>query len=274
MAGYIPGAAEVSAHPEAARAVIAHWEALSRNDDWEIRQAAWVARWNFLRAGALTAEGQSRFGADYVEAIGAENDRDVLLALARITPPGTFPLATWAGRLSDQDDRCCLAAHLAIHGRLVEVMEGASGEWEGRPAGRPYEQRVASSDQPLATRHSPLANSATHHSPLAITRRQMRQVLRRAGQEGTDAGTVAPFVNFPPEVWPDFRRLRKIETALAAGHLPPSPDAAGENRATPRAVPARLPETQPRMDPTSHTSRAAAAKSTTRPPPPEKVRHE
>jgi len=30
--------------------------------------------------------------------------------------------------LSDKDDRCRLAARLAIHGWLVEVMEGASGE--------------------------------------------------------------------------------------------------------------------------------------------------
>ena len=91
MAGYIPGAVEVSAHPEAARAVVARWEALSRNDNWGIRQAAWVGRWNFLRAGVLTAEEQSRFGADDVKAIGSEDDRDVLLTLAQITPPGMFP---------------------------------------------------------------------------------------------------------------------------------------------------------------------------------------
>jgi hypothetical protein len=95
MAGYIPGAAEVSAHPKAARTVVARWEALSRNDDWRIRQAAWVARWNFLQAGAVTAEEQSRFGADYVEAIGSENNWAVLLALAQITPPGTFPRIKW-----------------------------------------------------------------------------------------------------------------------------------------------------------------------------------
>jgi len=37
MAGYVPEAAEVSAYPEAARAVVARWEALSRNDDSQIR---------------------------------------------------------------------------------------------------------------------------------------------------------------------------------------------------------------------------------------------
>jgi len=231
MAGYVPEAAEVSAHPEAARAVVARWEALSRNDDWRIRQAAWVARWNFLRAGVLTAEEQTRFGADYMEAIGAENDRDVLLTLARITPPGTFPLATWAGRLSDQNDWCRLAAHLAIHGCLVDMAGGGQ-------------------------------------------RRQMRQVLRRAGQEGTDAGTVAPFINLPPDVLPDFRQLREIETALAAGHLPPSPDAGMENRVTPRAVPARLPEAPPRINPPGNTERAAGAEPPVRHSFPEVIRHE
>jgi len=269
MMRYVPEAAEVSAHPEAARAVIAHWEALSRNDDWLIRQAAWVARWNFLRAGALTAEGQSRFGADYVEAIGAENNGDVLLALAQITPPGTFPLATWAGRLSDQNDRRRLAAHLAIHGRLVEVMEGASGEW------RMASGSEASGEQRVASRELPLA---THHSPLAITRRQVRQVLRRAGQEGAGNRPVAPFVNLPPEVLPDFRRLHEIETALAAGQMPPPPDAAAENRATPRAVPALLPETQPRTGPPGitgqTTGRTAGSEPPARPPFPEAGRHE
>jgi len=144
MAGYIPGVVEVSAHPEAVRAVVARWEALSRNGNWRIRLAAWVARWNLRRAGVLTAEEQARFDADYVEAVKFEPEVTALLTLVQITPPGTFPLVTWAGRLSDQNDRCRLAAHLAIHGWLVEVMEGASGEWEGRPAGRPYEWRVAS----------------------------------------------------------------------------------------------------------------------------------
>jgi hypothetical protein len=157
---------------------------------------------------------------------------------------------------------------MAIHGWLVEVMEGASGEW--RIAGgseASSEQRVASRELPLATRHS----------PLAITRRQMRQVLRRAGQDIGD-GTVAPFVNLPPEVCPDFRRLHEIETALAAGHLPPSPDAAAENRVTPRAGPARLPEAHPRMNPPGitgqTTGRTAGSAPQARHPFPEVIRHE
>jgi hypothetical protein len=113
---------------------------------------------------------------------------------------------------------------------------------------------------------------------LAITRRQMRQVLRRAGQEDTNAGTVVPFVNLPPEALPDFRRLHEIETALAAGHLPPSPDAAAENRSAPRAVAARLPEAHPRTGPPGitgqTTGRTASSESTTRHPFPEPVRHE
>jgi len=271
MAGYIPGAVDVSAHPEAARAVIARWEALGRNDDSQIRQAAWVGRWNFLRAGILTAEEQGRFGSDYVEAIGSEKSRDVLLALARITPPGTFPLATWAGRLSDQDDRCRLPAHLAIHGWLVEVMEGASGEW-----------RVASGRSPLTTRYSRPAARQYGQFPelplrLATGRRQVRQALRRAGQDIGD-GTVAPFVNLPPEVWPDFRRLHEIETALAAGHLPPSPDTGAGNRPIPRTVPARLPESHPQTGPPGITDRTAGRTAGSEPPArhpfPEVIRHE
>jgi len=236
MAGYIPGAVEVSAHPEAARAVVARWEILSRSSYWETRSAAWMARWNLRRAGVLTAEEQGRFGSDYVEAIGAENDRDILLALVQIQPPGTFPLAIWTRRLSDQDDQCRLAARLAIHGWLVEVMEGASGEW-----------RVASGSSLPATRCSLLV---TH-------RRQVRQVLRRAGQEGTDAGTVAPFVNLPPEVWPDFRRLREIETALAAGQMPPPPDAGKGKRKRMGHLTtlARLPESHPRTGPPGITAK-------------------
>jgi len=256
MAGYVPDLAEVRAHPEAMRAIIARWEALSRNYDWEIRQAAWVARWNFLRAGVLTAEEQGRFAADYVDAISSEEERAVLLALVQIQPPGTFPLATWAGRLSDQDDWSCLAAHLAIHDWLAGVMEGTSSE-----------QRVASSELPLATRHS----------PLAIIRRQIRQAMRWAGQEGTDAGMVVPFVNLPPEVWPDFRRLHEIETALAAGQMPP-PDAGMENRPAPRTVLARLPEAHPRTDPPGITDRTtgriAGSDPQTRHPFPEVIRHE
>jgi len=102
----------------------------------------------------------------------------------------------------------------------------------------------------------------------------MRQDLRRAGQEGTDAGTVAPFVNLPSEVLPDFRRLREIETALAAGHLPPSPDAGMENRPAPRTVPARLPEAHPRTGPPGNTDRAAGAEPPVRHPFPETIRHE
>jgi len=228
MAGYIPGAVEVSAHPEAARAVVARWEALSRNDDWRIRQPAWVGRWNLRRAGVLTAEEQARFGADDVEAIGAENDRDVLLALAQITPPGTFPLAIWTRRLSDQDDRCRLAVRLAIHDWLVDMAGGGQ-------------------------------------------RRQVRQVLRRSGQE--DAGTVAPFVNLPLKVLPDFRRLHEIETALAAGQMPP-PDAGMESQPAPRAVLTRLPEAPPQMNPPGNTDRAAGAEPPVRHPFPETIRHE
>jgi len=231
MMRYVPETAEVSAHPETARAIIARWEALSRNDDWRIRQIAWVARWNFLRAGVLTAEEQTRFGADYKEAIGAEKSRAVLLALAQITPPGTFPLAIWTRWLSDRNNECRLAAGLAIHGWLVDTAGGGQ-------------------------------------------RRQVRQALRRAGQEGTDAGTVAPFVNLPPEVLPDFRRLREIESALAAGQMPPPPDAAAGNRSAPRAVPARLPEAHPRTDPPGITGRTAGSEPPARHPFPEVIRHE
>jgi len=260
MAGYVPGLAEVRAHPEAMRAVVARWEALSRSNSWQIRQAAWVARWNLMRAGVLTAEEQARFGADYVEAVKFElevfePEVTALLTLAQITPPGTFPLATWAGRLSDQGDRRRLAAQLAIHDWLVDIASGSEAS---------SEQRVASSDLPLAARHSLLA---TH-------RRQVRQALRRAGQEGADNRPVAPFVNLPPEVWPDFRRLREIESALAAGQMPPPPDATAENRSAPRAVPARLPEAHPRMGPPGNTDRAAGAEPPVRHPFPETIRHE
>ena len=161
MMRYVPEAAEVSAYPEAARAVVARWEALSRNGNWLFRREAWGARWNLMRAGVLTVEEQARFGADYVEAIGAENDRDVLLALAQITPPGTFPLATWTRRLSDRNNECRLAAGLAIHGWLVDM---ASSEWRAASDKEASsEQRVASSELPLATRpfhhlHQPVVN--------------------------------------------------------------------------------------------------------------------
>jgi len=163
MAGYIPGAVEVSAHPEAMRAIIARWEALSRDGGWEFRLAAWVGRWNLMRAGVLTAEEQARFAADDVDAISSEKERAVLLALVQIQPPGTFPLATWAGRLSDQDDRCRLAARLAIHGWLVEVMEGASGE--GRvevhyPLLATHYSLLTTHYLLLTTRHHPPAGAA------------------------------------------------------------------------------------------------------------------
>jgi len=234
MAGYVPDLAEVRAHPKAVRAIIARWEALSRNDNCRTRQAAWAARWNFLRAGVLTAEEQGRFGADYVNAVKFEPAVTALLTLAQITPPGMFPLATWAGRLSDQNDRRRLAAHLAIHGWLVDMAGGGQ-------------------------------------------RRQVRQVLRQAGQEGMDAGTVAPFVNLPPEVWTDFRRLHEIETALAAGQMP-LPDTGMENRPAPRTVLARPPEAHPRTGPPGitgrTTGRTAGSESTTRHPFPEVIRHE
>ena len=245
MAGYIPGAAEVSAHPEAARAVVARWEALSRNDNWEIRQAAWVGRWNLLRAGVLTAEEQTRFTADYIDAVRLEKNGGVLLTLAQIRPPGTFPLVDWSCRLFDRDVVCRQTAGLSIYRWMVDVTEG-----EAVPGTTP----------------------TTRHSLLATHCRQMRQVLRRAGQEGTDAGTVAPFLNLPHDVLPDFRRLHEIETALAAGQTPP-PDAAAENRATPRAVPARLPEAHPRTDRTGITGGITGSESTTRHPFPEAGRH-
>ena len=109
---------------------------------------------------------------------------------------------------------------------------------------------------------------------LAITRRQVRQALRRAGQEGADNRPVVPFVNRPPEVWPDFRRLREIETALAAGQMPPPPDAGAENRSASRAVLTRLPEAPPRINPPGNTDRAAGAEPPVRHPFPETIRHE
>jgi len=217
MAGYIPSTVEVSAHPEATRAVVAHWEALSRHDGWRISAAAWVARWNLLRAGVLTAEEQTRFDADYVKTSRSENFEEVLLALARITPPGTFPLDIWTHRLSDQGSGPCVAAQMAIQDWLVEV----AGDGQ---------------------------------------RRRMRQVLRRAGQEVT--GTVVPFVNLPHNVLPDFRRLDEIETALAAGQMPPPPDSGMESQPAPHAVPARLPEAHPRTGPPGITGRTGGSEST------------
>jgi len=108
----------------------------------------------------------------------------------------------------------------------------------------------------------------------------MRQVLRRAGQEGTDTGTVAPFVNLPPEVLPDFRRLREIETALAAGQIPPPPDAGKgkRKRMGHLATLARLPESHPRTDPPGITDRTTGRTAGSEPPArhpfPEVIRHE
>jgi hypothetical protein len=237
MAGYVPKAAEVRAHPKELRAVVACWEALSRStNSWEIdyRQAAWVARWNLLRGGVLTAKKQARFTADDVDAIRSEKGPEVLLVLAQIRPPGPFPLWDWICRLADKDAGRRLAARLAIHGWLVEVAGGGQ-------------------------------------------RRQVRQALRRAGQEGTDAGTVAPFVNLPPEVLPDFRRLHEIETALAAGQMP-LPDTGMENQPMSRAVLARLPEAHPRTDPPGITDRTTGRTAGSEPPArhpfPEVIRHE
>ena len=116
---------------------------------------------------------------------------------------------------------------------------------------------------------------ATRYSLLATRRRQVRQVLRRAGQEVT--GTVAPFVNLPPEVLPNFRRLHEIETALAAGQMP-LPDTGMENRPAPRTVLARLPEAHPRTGPPGitdrTTGRTAGSEPPTRHPFPEAVRYE
>jgi len=266
MAGYVPVLAEVRDHPEAARTVVARWEALSREAFLgEDRQAAWVARWNFLRAGVLTAEEQARFQGDYAAAVGSEDKSQVLLALAQMSSPGPFPLAGWLQRLKDWDAWCRLAAGLATQRYLLDMMDEVSSE-----------QRVVSSDLPLATRQ--YGQFPELPLPLAITGRQVRQALRRAGQEVT--GTVAPFVNIPREVLPDFRRLREIETALAAGHLPPPPDAGTGNRPVshPRPVPARLPESHPRTGPPGITgqtaSRTAGSELPARHPFPEVIRHE
>jgi len=108
----------------------------------------------------------------------------------------------------------------------------------------------------------------------------MRQALRRAGQEGADNRPVAPFVNLPPEVLPDFRRLREIETALAAGQVPPPPDAGKgkRKRMGHLATLARLPESHPRTgltDSTGQTTgRTAGSKPPARHPFPETGRHE
>jgi len=78
-------------------------------------------------------------------------------------------------------------------------------------------------------------------------------------------------------VLPDFRRLREIETALAAGQMPP-PDAGAGNRAIPRTVPARLPEAHPRTGPPGITDRTAGRTAGSAPQTrhafPEVIRHE
>jgi hypothetical protein len=60
--------------------------------------------------------------------------------------------------------------------------------------------------------------------------------------------------------------------------MPPPPDAGAENRATPRAVPARLPEAHPRTGPPGitgqTTSRTAGSEPPARHPFPEAGRHE
>jgi len=85
-------------------------------------------------------------------------------------------------------------------------------------------------------------------------------------------------MNLPHDVLPDFRRLHEIETALAAGHLPPSPDAGAGNRPIPRTVPARLPEAHPRTGPPGitgqTTGRTAGSEPPARHPFPEAGRHE
>ena len=164
MAGYIPGAAEVSAYPEAARAVVAWWQTLSQGDAWMNRLAAWVARWNLWRARIMTDREQAQFYRDYTAAVGTESNGMVLAALAQTGPPGSFPLTAWVRRLSDGDDACRLAAGLSMHRWLGEVMEGANGEWRVASGSEASgEQRVASGSSLLATRYSLL--TTRHSSP-------------------------------------------------------------------------------------------------------------
>jgi hypothetical protein len=270
VAGYVPQAAEVSAHPEAARAVVARWEALSRSSYWQIHSAAWVARWNLLRGGVLTADEQARFAADYVDAVRSEQHLRVLLALTRMSPRGPFPLREWSCRLAGRNDRRRLAAGLAIHRWLVGEIEDSREKIENRGIeNRGIKNREQENGNAISYSLSSISCS------LSSIRRQVRQALRRAGQEVT--GTVAPFVNLPHDVLPDFRRLHEIETALAAGQMPP-PDAGMENQLAPRTVPARLPETQPRMNPPGITDRTTGRTTGSEPPArhpfPEVIRHE
>jgi len=147
------------------RAIIARWEALSQSDNWLIRQAAWVARWNFLRAGALTAEEQGRFSSDYVDAIRSEKGRAVLLVLAQMNPSGLFPLGKWVRHLLGGNYGCRLAAGVAIHRWLVEVESSgqrvasgseASGEWRVEV----HYSLLTTHYLLLTTRHHPPADAA------------------------------------------------------------------------------------------------------------------
>jgi hypothetical protein len=136
MAGYVPGAAEVSAHPEAARGSRCPVANPQSGHTWRARLAAWVARWNLWRARVMTDREQAQFHMDYAAAVGAESNGMVLVALAQTGPPGSFPLTAWGRHLSDGDDACRLAAHLAIHGWLVNM---ASSEWRvARSECRPH----------------------------------------------------------------------------------------------------------------------------------------
>jgi hypothetical protein len=292
MSWWVPSPTEVAAHPQTMTSIADWWRDITRDEPAsERRQAGWVARWNLMRAGvgsggaASSAALAETVRADYLAAVASESDPDVLLTLAMLSPPGPFPLKTWLDRLMDWNSLCRLAARLAVQRYILKVMEGARGEGRGasgrgdRPVARTNGEWRMVQNPLFAIPYSLFPTRQYGQFPelplrLAITRRQMRQALRRAGQEGAGNRPIAPFVNLPPEVLPDFRRLHEIETALAAGHLPPSPDAAAENRAAPRVVPARLPETQPQMNPPGITDRAAGAGPTVRHPFQETIRHE
>ena len=115
-------------------------ELLTENPVW----TDWVCRrhfWRTRRTMALTPDEATAWLPALAFAVSREKDPDVLaelarrplpeplppealpwraalirswerqlLALAQIAPPGTFLLATWAGRLSEQNDRCRLTA--------------------------------------------------------------------------------------------------------------------------------------------------------------------
>jgi hypothetical protein len=181
----------------------------------------------------LTAEEQARFAADDVDAVRSEQHLHVLLVLTRMSSRGPFPLREWSCRLAGRNARHRLAAGLAIHRWLVGEIEDSREKTENKNRG--IKNREQENGNAVSYSLSSISCS------LSSIRRQVRQVLRRAGQEVT--GTVAPFVNLPHEVLPDFRRLHEIETALAAGQMPPlPPDAGMEPQSASRAVPSRLPE--------------------------------